>query len=345
MAPPNRLPVSPVRVPCPRIHAGKTNFGRTAVELARKPSARRSMVRLVLALLVVSVSGLMAEAARAECRGVAEELQSALAARDLDAARRLYGRAWEEAACGDTFRARAGRAVSVLHARVAQDRMEAGASLASQQEVLERGLDYGRTWPVLALLGDAAHDVRDYGRASTLYQEALTAIDDTAMTPKPPPRSEIERIFHRAGLSRMLASDYLPSPRTRSGAAGGLAAAAIRGFAVERVPVPITFYTGSAEFTGTGRRAAADMADYLLAQKPARITIAGHTDPRGSEGYNLDLSRQRAEAVARFLREQGFLGRVEVVAKGENERFPAADLNAYTREQRWQLDRRVELIR
>ena len=87
------------------------------------------------------------------------------------------------------------------------------------------------------------------------------------------------------------------------------------------------------------------MAAQLRAQRPERITIAGHTDPRGTEAHNFDLSRRRAEAVARYLREQGFAGQVVVVAKGESERFPVDDPAAYTREQRWQMDRRVELIR
>ena len=114
---------------------------------------------------------------------------------------------------------------------------------------------------------------------------------------------------------------------------------------VERVPVPITFHTGSAEFTEKGRRAAADMAEYLTMQNPGRIAIAGHTDPRGDESYNLALSRRRAEAVAHYLRMQGFAGQVQVVAKGESERFAVDDPSAYTREQRWRMDRRVELIR
>ena len=111
------------------------------------------------------------------------------------------------------------------------------------------------------------------------------------------------------------------------------------------MPVPITFHTDSAELTEQGLRAAADMVEHLMVQKPGRVSIAGHTDPRGAEAYNLDLSRQRAQTVARYLREQGFEGQVEVVAKGESERFPVDAPSAYTREQRWQMDRRVELIR
>ena len=279
------------------------------------------------------------------CREAAQALQAALAARDLDAVRRRFDAVMEESSCSDRFRERAGRTASMVHARVVQDRMAAGMSLGSQVAVLERGLGYARTWPILALLGDAAHDIGDHDGASARYQEALATIDDTAETPRRPPESEIERIFRRAAQSRMLATNYQPSPKTRSGAPGGLAAERIRGFVVERVPVPIAFHTASAEFTEKGRRAAADMAEHLTTQKPGQVTIAGHTDPRGDEEYNVALSLRRAEAVASYLRENGFEGRIDVVAKGESERFPVDEPSAYTQEQRWQMDRRVELIR
>ena len=61
------------------------------------------------------------------------------------------------------FRDRAGRAVSLLHARVAQERMAAGATLASQRSLLGRGLTFGRTWPLLALLGDLAREDQQHG--------------------------------------------------------------------------------------------------------------------------------------------------------------------------------------
>ena len=299
---------------------------------------------VVLSMSVVLLAASPVEAL-ANCETAAQSLQAAIASRDLESARRMHGIVMRDSTCTDGFRERAGRAVSLLHARVAQDRMAAGETPLSQMDLLERGLAYGRPWPLLALLGDAARGKNDYDTAAAFYQEALVAIDDPVKTPRAPPEAEIERIFNRAAESRMLAGAYESAPKTRLGSPGGLAAANIRGFVVERVPVPVTFATGLAEFTEDGRRAVADMAEHLRAQNPDRITIAGHTDPRGGEAYNLHLSRQRAQAVARYLQEHGFAGRVVVVAKGESERFPVGEPDAYTQEQRWQMDRRVELIR
>ena len=236
-------------------------------------------------------------------------------------------------------------AVSLLHARVAQERVAAGAPLAGQRAFLERGLAYARSWQLLALLADLAHDEQDFDGAAVLYQEALTVLDDPVETPQSPPEPEIQRLVQRAMQSRLLAIDYQPSPKTRAGEPGGLAATHVRGFAIEQVAVPITFRTDSVDFTDKGLRAASDLASQLMVQRPARIAIAGHTDPRGSAAYNLDLSRRRAEAVSRYLRAQGFEGEMEVIAKGESERFPVDDPSLYTESQRWQMDRRVELIR
>ncbi|MCY4319256.1 MAG: OmpA family protein [Alphaproteobacteria bacterium] len=305
---------------------------------------RRAAGRTVTMLALLAAVALPV-AAGANCREGAATLRAALAARDLEAARTGFEAVLAEPSCDDAFRDRAGRAVSALHARAAQERIAAGASLASQQRLLERGLGYGRAWPVLALLGDEAAARRDHDEAAALYQEALTVIDDEARTPRPPSVAEIERIFDGAARSRLLARAHRPAPRTRSGAPGGLGAERIRGFTVKRVPVPIGFHTDSDRFTERGQLAVAELAEDLMAQRPARIAIAGHTDPRGAAPYNLALSQRRAEAVGRYLREHGFRGGIDVVAKGESERFPVADPSAWTQEERWRMDRRVELIR
>jgi peptidoglycan-associated lipoprotein len=68
------------------------------------------------------------------------------------------------------------------------------------------------------------------------------------------------------------------------------------------------------------------------------VHLVGHTDPRGTEEYNLALSDQRAQAVRRYLENLGVpSGRLVVVPKGELEAQG-------TDEQTWAEDRRVELI-
>ena len=308
---------------------------------------RRSPVRrlLVWAALAVPLAGGPFQDARAGCREVAQPLQEALRARDLDAARRHYEAVQGEFTCTDKLRAQTGRAVSNLHVMVAEERMAGGASLASQRGLLEQGNTYARTWRTLAYLGDVAYDERDYDRATGLYQEALMVLNNEGQTPTPPPDPEIERIIERAGLNRMLARNYVKAPVNRTRMLDGLAAPSIRGVKVEKVPLPITFRTNLAEFDERGRRYAEEMARFLIQQAPGRITISAHTDERGEEGYNLALSRRRGEAVRDFLRKRGFAGNVTVEAKGESERYMPPDPKRHSQEEIWRLNRRVVLKR
>jgi outer membrane protein OmpA-like peptidoglycan-associated protein len=48
------------------------------------------------------------------------------------------------------------------------------------------------------------------------------------------------------------------------------------------------------------------VADALLATKERNIIVEGHTDSRGSESHNLDLSQRRADSVRSFLVARGY---------------------------------------
>ena len=76
-----------------------------------------------------------------------------------------------------------------------------------------------------------------------------------------------------------------------------------------------------------------------LKEKPVQVTIIGHTDGKGSEGYNYELGLQRAQAVAEELKKQGVPGdKLKVISKGETEPLQLKD--ARLREQK---NRRVEI--
>jgi outer membrane protein OmpA-like peptidoglycan-associated protein len=82
------------------------------------------------------------------------------------------------------------------------------------------------------------------------------------------------------------------------------------------------------------------IARFLEGNAETRVIIEGHTDSRGSEAYNDDLSQRRAQAVADALMVRGIeSGRFEVIGRGEG--FPVA--NNGTAEGR-QQNRRVEIV-
>ena len=76
----------------------------------------------------------------------------------------------------------------------------------------------------------------------------------------------------------------------------------------------------------------------LRANENVRIRIAGHTDDRGSDAYNVALGQRRAAAAKRFLVDQGIAEtRIDVVSFGEDR---AAAMGAG--EENWSRNRRDE---
>lgn len=66
--------------------------------------------------------------------------------------------------------------------------------------------------------------------------------------------------------------------------------------------VVLTFQTGSSELTDADKAALQEFGKAIKEYIPAvPVTIEGHADPRGTDEYNLELSRRRAETVRDYL--------------------------------------------
>jgi OmpA family len=85
-------------------------------------------------------------------------------------------------------------------------------------------------------------------------------------------------------------------------------------------------------------RALLDKVAAALREHPGLVVVLeGHTDPRGSVAYNLDLSRRRARAVHRYLEGTGLdVSRIDVKGLGL-----AARRTTGTSREAYALDRRV----
>ncbi|MBX3230578.1 MAG: OmpA family protein [Labilithrix sp.] len=92
--------------------------------------------------------------------------------------------------------------------------------------------------------------------------------------------------------------------------------------------------TAKSQSTPTMQMLASCMIDGPL--KGKSIVLIGHTDPRGSEEYNMKLGHERAEEVRRYLIDQGIAAdRVTTQTAGE----AAASGDP----EKWSTDRRVEV--
>lgn len=83
------------------------------------------------------------------------------------------------------------------------------------------------------------------------------------------------------------------------------------------------------------------LAQMMNSNPSMTIEIAGHTDFKGSEQYNISLSQKRADAVRSYLESKGVDGE-RIVTKGYGEKYPLAT-NDDELEGR-ELNRRTEFI-
>ncbi len=90
------------------------------------------------------------------------------------------------------------------------------------------------------------------------------------------------------------------------------------------LPGNVLFASGKSELLPGAQDKLAQVADALKDQEDKHILIEGHTDSRGSEMMNMELSRRRAEAVSSLLVTRGLpVERVTAVGVGPNR--PVAD--------------------
>ncbi|EPG73820.1 OmpA family protein [Leptospira fainei serovar Hurstbridge str. BUT 6] len=82
----------------------------------------------------------------------------------------------------------------------------------------------------------------------------------------------------------------------------------------------IHFQSGSFELENDSKPSLDRLADFLSANDKSRLKITGHTDLHGETQDNMVLSRQRAEAVRKYLIHKGISpARIETEGKGSTE--------------------------
>lgn len=102
----------------------------------------------------------------------------------------------------------------------------------------------------------------------------------------------------------------------------------------------VLFDTAAATLKPGAQLAIDRLASFLEGNRDTRVIIEGHTDNRGSDAYNEDLSQRRARAVADELVSRGISSsRFEILGRGEG--YPVADNGSAEGRQQ---NRRVEIV-
>ncbi len=102
----------------------------------------------------------------------------------------------------------------------------------------------------------------------------------------------------------------------------------------------VLFDTGKAELRRGAMQNLFQLVSFLRENPERELLVEGHTDSVGTDDYNLDLSRRRAQAVRAFLIDNGIEAR-RIVATGFGEGYPIATNEDSSGRQH---NRRVEVV-
>lgn len=318
---------------------------------------RNTIMLLLLtgvAFCAVPVSAALGQEA-GSCETIARDFQKSLDSKNLAGLRAALNRARDPASqCRPGYAYCLGRRGALGALEMAYARSRAGESDAALKPLLTQALSMGTPWQVLFAAAEAEEagdksDAKRYDRAARHYQSVLEELSLEPICPGEqalrPSGKEAALLFERTALAQLLSEEFVDPPRYRCGEDdyGWLFSGAVCGYAPKSRPLPLQFRYGSAEFTHKGERTAAFLLDYLKKKRVQAIRLTGHTDTKGSETYNLRLSRQRLEAVKKFLAGGGYAGAVTLEPKGESIPFALTDPGRYSGEEIDRINRRVEL--
>jgi peptidoglycan-associated lipoprotein len=129
-----------------------------------------------------------------------------------------------------------------------------------------------------------------------------------------------------------------PPPAAAAPTNTGADMASARDAARASLTAPIYFDLDSDALTDADRASLDAKVGILNASAGVKIRVAGHTDERGSDEYNLALGQRRAAAAKRYLTQHGVPdASIDIISYGEE--HPAMDGHDETA---WSKNRRDE---
>ena len=112
------------------------------------------------------------------------------------------------------------------------------------------------------------------------------------------------------------------APRTPTPPAGRTGKSAVKSGCLN---ISIEFDTDSAQVQAIPSKSMEAIMEYRIRYPQAKLTITGHTDHFGSDAYNLDLSRKRAESVKAYLMGEYNIDDERLATIGAGKSQPVAD--------------------
>jgi outer membrane protein OmpA-like peptidoglycan-associated protein/tetratricopeptide (TPR) repeat protein len=106
---------------------------------------------------------------------------------------------------------------------------------------------------------------------------------------------------------------------------------------------PIYFYSNNSDITDRGA-VELDKLVYVMSQNDAiKIHVKAHTDSRGTDEYNLDLSERRAQSTVAYIISKG-INSDRILGSGYGESLPKIDCQDKCTELEYALNRRSEFM-
>lgn len=272
--------------------------------------------------------------ASAGCSADYDRLQRAIDRGDLATGDRLLRRVKAGTECGRQDIDKVGYRFQQKVLQRADDEAQAG-NLAAAEAILD---GYGpKSYVAPIIRGDIASQRRDWAQAAKVY---ALGYEMAAQPGSGADAAEQMQLYRLAQESLMLAGD-LELVLRRGGKPAGIFSS--RGPKPRARAVPIQFPKDRDEFSPLGQANAERLASYLAGIKGLRsVTLIGHTDPDGTDAYNLALSKRRAGTLRQFLRDNGVAVPIRVEGRGKEQPPLISNKDRYNKKELYALYRRVE---
>lgn len=178
---------------------------------------------------------------------------------------------------------------------------------------------------------------------------SVVAADACHKAPAPPPPAPVQAsapgpnadsIRRAQDEAARRAAEDAARRRAADSAAAAARMAAAAGSARATLAAAVHFDYDQSELRPDDRAILDAKIPILQANTAVKIRVAGHTDERGSDEYNLALGQRRAAAVKRYLMDHGIAdARIETISYGEERPVAqGSDESAYAQNRRAEFE-------